>query len=614
MKSVESEAASADLEPPPKKARADCEIEGDDEIAASASSSRMPAAAAPSGTRQRSRSPVPAILRANLARAQETQLQEMATRATSETPVEVGNLNEPGAFDAWVTRLRERKRLEIDEDEAEFYAFDQGEDGKAHVMLAARNDEFDMKKATPEDVAGFKVSDSGEWNSVTGMNAVKVWKGAEAQRLREIYGSRILKSRLVRRKKPMPGIGNFKYKSRWCVLGFADPDGDALKTFAATPQTEVINMFFQAAASLKLKVVFGDVTAAFCQSRPLARTQGRLFAEPTPGLPGVEPGDLIELLVAVYGLDDAPCEWAETVGEHLIEQLKFKRSLLDPCLFIKRRDDVPGPDGVQALVLVEVDDFNFAVRGDYEDTLLSSMKERFRFGKWEYGEADFNGRHVKVTAECTYMNQEKYIIEKIKALELSRGRKSDKSSPLTPSELDEFRSMLYKISWVAHQTRPEASGMVSLLSSRLQQATVEDAIIMNKMVGHLRSTARQGIKIFPIKPEEMTFIGVSDAGGVDGNTRGTDESGMIEDPVQGAWLVLAGAKIPTHDSPTKVSVLSWRSTKLKRRVTSTLASETLSFSQCMGEIEWLQVLYRDMIYGDVNPAHWCNSIAPFNVF
>ena len=86
---------------------------------------------------------------------------------------------------------------------------------------------------------------------------------------------------------------------------------------------------------------------------------------------------------------------------------------------------------------------------------------------------------------------------------------------------------------------------------------------------------------------------------------------MIEDPVQGSWIVLASDRLPAHDEHLRVSVLSWRSTKLKRRVTSTLASETLAFSQCLREIEWMQVLYRDLLFGDVTAETWRQVIQPF---
>ena len=489
-------------------------------------------------------------------------------------------------------------------------AIEEDEHGTPRVLLATRNDEFDMRKANDEEKEGFAESDLKEWQSVKGMNAVKVWKGAAARELREKYGDRILRSRIVRRKKPMPGVGSFKYKSRWCVLVFGDPDVEDLRTFAPTPQTEVINMFFQVALNLQLKVIFGDVTSAFCQGKKLNRPGGRLFAQPCPGL-GLEEDDLIELMVAVYGLEDAPLSWAETVSDFLCDELGFRRSYLDPCLFIKQTKANKVADRVRALILLEVDDFNIAVRTEYQDELLTKLKDRFVFGKWEYDEADFNGRHVKIMANGVHMHQEKYVLEKLHAIDLPRGRRAQKGSLLLGPEIESFRSMLYRISWVAHQTRPEAAGVVSILSSRLQHATVEDAILLNKMVGHLRSTAKQGIRLHPFDPEKMTFIGISDAGGVDGTTRGFGDDGLIEDPVLGSWLVLGSDRIPTHDEQMKISVLSWRSTKLRRRVTSTLASETLAFSQCMGEIEWMQVLYRDMVHGDVNPEVWRNVIQPY---
>ena len=151
--------------------------------------------------------------------------------------------------------------------------------------------------------------------------------------------------------------------------------------------------------------------------------------------------------------------------------------------------------------------------------------------------------------------------------------------------------MLYRVSWLSHQTRPEAAGLTSILSSRLNRATIADVITLNKMIGHLKSTPKQRIRLRRFRPNEMRFMGISDAGGVDGLTDGNGPDGMIEDPVQSSWLVLASDRLPAHDEHIRESVLSWRSTKLKRRVTSTLASETLAFSQCLGEIEWMHVLY-----------------------
>ena len=54
----------------------------------------------------------------------------------------------------------------------------------------------------------------------------------------------------------------------------------------------------------------GDIKGAFLESDRLQRPAGpRLMEQPPGGIPGVEPGALIELLVPSDGLNDAPRRW-----------------------------------------------------------------------------------------------------------------------------------------------------------------------------------------------------------------------------------------------------------------------------------------------------------------
>ena len=193
---------------------------------------------------------------------------------------------------------------------------------------------------------------------------------------------------------------------------------------------------------------------------------------------------------------------------------------------------------------------------------------------------------------------------------LAKGRSQDKSAPLSDEEFQLFRSVLYRVNWVAHQTRPDAAGPVSILASRLHRATVHDWQCLSKLVYHLRSTAQQPLVLHKFRSQDMVFIAASDAGGVDGKPI-SQEGSAEEDTVQGAWIILASDAIPSASRPSRVSILSWRSAKLKRRVSSTLAGEALAFSQALGELEWLQVMFRDILFGDVNRSDWRSSISPF---
>eukprot|EP00435_Cladocopium_sp_Y103_P027150 s2554_g6.t1 len=487
----------------------------------------------------------------------------------------------------------------------------EGECEDLYAGEPARNGEVTWSQMSPEEIQSFREADLKEWESLEKeFKAVKVWRGAEAEKLRTQFAHRIMSSRMVRRRKPMPGVNQYKAKSRFCVHGHRDPDSGTFRTFAPTPSTEALNLVCQVAVNEGMALSFADVKAAFAQSNKLVRPRGRIFVSPCEGTPLDHGSDLIELIAPIYGLDDAPVRWHETITDYL-KEMNMRKSLLDPCVYVKHDDE----GNLLAIILIEVDDFLICTKTEeIRKEIQQKLERRFRFGKWEKGSTEFIGRKIQQLEGEIKLSQEKYILEKVEAVKLAKGRRSNKEAELNEEEFKDFRSKLYRVSWVAHQTRPEASGTVSILSSRLHKATVGDAVLLNKMVGHLRSTASQGIRLRAFDSKRMTFVGISDAGGVDGDSRGRDDTGLPEDPVQGAWMVLGSDLLPSNDRKIPISVLSWRSSKLKRRVTSTMASETMALSQCLGEIEWLQIFYRDLLFGDVITNDWRKSLSPFLVY
>ncbi|CAK9046494.1 Protein SENSITIVITY TO RED LIGHT REDUCED 1 [Durusdinium trenchii] len=323
-----------------------------------------------------------------------------------------------------------------------------------------KNSEFDMKNATPEEIDGFK--------------AAKVIVGEEANNLRRQFRDRILRSRIIRRKKPMPGT---------------------------------------------LQEFFG--------------------------------------------------------------KLGFRPSLLESCWLIKEEHGA-----IVAFVLIEVDDLNIAANPKYFEFLQKKLTERFRFGKWEFGEADFAGRRVRFEKDGVLMDQQKYILEKLQVIKPPRGQLGNKEDLLQGDVFEQYRSMLYRVNWLAHPTRPEAAGTVSILSSRLNRASVYDLGFLNRMVQRIKGTASQPLVLHNFDNEKMIFISASDAGGVASKPPVPDDL-ELTDTVQGAWVIFISDQLPNASRKVKVSTVSWRSTKLKRRVSSTLASEALAFSQALTEIEWL---------------------------
>ena len=477
------------------------------------------------------------------------------------------------------------------------------EDGQ-WTFLAKRNDEISLKELNAEELKKFGEADKIEWEAILKTKAVKVVSGDAAQQIRSKFPDRIISSRMVRRKKPIPELHGWKAKSRWCLHGHCDPDTGTLTTYAPTPQSEGLMMFLQTAMNYSMTMAFADVKNAFCQSNPLRRKRGPIYAEPCEGL-HLPPGALIEIIIPVYGLDDAPAAWRLTVAEFLLE-IGFERNLVEPCWYSKFEDGV-----CTAMILVEVDDFIVAADENTYSGLKENMQKRFLFGKWDEGEAEYAGRHIKCTSEAIFVDQYKYIQEQIHPIVLAKGRRQHSNETLTTEEFNALRSLIYKVNWVARESRPEAAGIASILASKLKWAKVSDILTINKFVNFLRSTADRSLKLWKFNPKTMVFVVCSDAGGI--NTKGIeleDEDGLPTDATQGAWLVMAAEKLPSGRQQVRASPIAWRSSKLKRKVFSTYGGETQAMLQGVNEVDWLQVMYRDATAHDVELGHWRNSLSP----
>ena len=245
-----------------------------------------------------------------------------------------------------------------------------------------KNSEFSMKHATPEERLGFDSSDAEEWASIMKLGAVRILSKEESKKITTDLPHRVITSRMIRRKTPMPGLGSFKYKSRWCLHGHQDPDTGSFEVFSPMPSTESITLFFQLSLSLGLSMSFLDIKNAFCQANKLNRPQGKIYAQPCEGV-GVPADRLIEVVAPIYGLDDSPLHWHRTLLE-FFQNLGFERSLLEPCWMVKRQNNK-----VIAQVLIEVDDLNIASSPSYLPIIRDALTKRFVFGKWEENEADF---------------------------------------------------------------------------------------------------------------------------------------------------------------------------------------------------------------------------------
>ena len=313
-------------------------------------------------------------------------------------------------------------------------------------------------------------------------------------------------------------------------------------------------------------------------------------------------------MFAVYGLDDAPFEFRQSLIKHL-RILGFVKSLLDPCWWLLRN-----PDGtVKWMILLDVDDLILSCPAKDRKEFHDLIAQRFQLGKYEEDQSEFCGRRIIQRGDgLIEVDMQKYILEDLQEIEVSRQRKADKKDQVTMEEFKSLRSAIFKLNWLGREARPEVSGTASIMASALPRARVEDILLINKVIRFLKRTSERTLKVWPIPVGELHLLSFSDAGGVLGRQSGEWTGEEIQEPTQGAWIIFAG-QVGTHGRTKNMSPLMWRSGKLRRKVPSTLAGETLALGEAVASVEWAQVFLADILRNKVPRKDWSGCLSEYSI-
>ena len=289
-----------------------------------------------------------------------------------------------------------------------------------------------------------EVEDKAEFEKIVKSGALKVLSLEESNKVREELRrqgklDRILPSRMVRRYKPGDAPGKPRTrKSRFCIRGDRDPDAIHLSRFAPTVTTSNLQIVIQVARNLGFRGKVGDLKSAFTQSMPLCRQEGPLYCKSCHGsMPGLQEGQLCQIILGCYGLMDAPLNWRKTLVQFVTGDLKYKQSVLDPCTFMLYEGSK-----VRGMLAIEVDDL--LMFGDEEhEKRMRLLQQRFTFGKIEEIDergVNFNGRRLRQIGEDVLIDMKAFIEERLHPVKLDAKRAKQKESKLTEEEVSLVRS------------------------------------------------------------------------------------------------------------------------------------------------------------------------------
>jgi hypothetical protein len=289
----------------------------------------------------------------------------------------------------------------------------------------------------------------------------------------------------------------------------------------------------------------------------------------------------LELKKAIYGLVQAARQWWKKFKQ-VIQQIGYKQSAADPCLFIKQGNK-------KAFIIIYVDDGGIFSSEDDIQEVLKELGKTFKvkyLGKLE----NFIGCKLIENPEKTkiWIHQPKLLknlnqtfgklVENVRDYKTPATPKATIVRPkegdplISPERQKLFRSGVGMLLYLVKHSRPDISNAVRELSKVADGATEAHWKDMMRTIKYVLNTYNKALLLFPKMKGELFYMeGISDA------SLAEDKDGRLS--VYGYTIFLCGAPIATKSKLSRSVVLS--STEAEYFALSEVAKEILFAKQLL---------------------------------
>ena len=461
----------------------------------------------------------------------------------------------------------------------------------------------------PEERELYRQAELKQWNEHVDFGAVRALSLAESDQVRKTVSSdRILRSRFAykdknyAKRKCDPSVPP-KPKARLCIAGHMDPDlgNKDMAVDAPTAGRHSILLALQVALCRSWKVSTGDIKAAFLNGVPAPRKL--YFSQPRGGMPTLEQGQIIEVVKGVFGLSTSPKLWWMKLSKEILDikiavqedKLHVIQNPVDPCVF-QFLDQ--GDQRVRGLLLTHVDDIMLLTEEKLSGPIQEALQQRFPVDEWLADEFEYVGCEYKCAPGYVNISQKNYTdgrVDKVTA-------KCAPDGSVTKEQIEENRTSIGSLSWLAKQTRPDLQFAVSQAQKCQNDPSAEDIKKTNKAVDMAKAHAGQGICLRAIPEDEVAFITFHDAawGNVDPD---------VQEPEDPSWygghqlasqlgsLVLIASKKVFSSGRGTFSLVDWKSKGSQRVCRSTFAGETMACCDGLESALFLRCLFLTFTQG-----------------
>jgi hypothetical protein len=282
-------------------------------------------------------------------------------------------------------------------------------------------------------------------------------------------------------------------------------------------------------------------------------------------------GYLWRLVKCLYGLKDASRQWYIKVSDKLIS-LGFKKSKYDQGFFYYQYGGQ-----LHGCVGLHVDDFLHAGSQHFNKHIMPQILDIFKVGKSESGEFMYTGFMLKQNKRNITLDQTDYV-SNLEIPLLDAKRLLQKEQWMTQFELTLLRRMAGGLNWVVRATRPDLSFSMINISTKFKGGKIQDLVDARNTLNNLkRNKAIITISnVSNIKNCEIWCY-------LDAAFRNLNEK---QDSAGGYVILIVNL------NSGKCAPIEWKANKIKRKVASTLAAETISLGTALDAA----VAVKDMLF------------------
>ncbi|OLQ12867.1 hypothetical protein AK812_SmicGene3197 [Symbiodinium microadriaticum] len=459
----------------------------------------------------------------------------------------------------------------------------------------------DFKKLPERLKKIFRKSRDKEINSLLSSGAIKILSLKESQEFERLHPDHTLPENFDAYDVTDEETRQVAPKSRWTVVGWKDPEVHSIERSAPTPLSTSIYLAMQVSACRSWTGFVRDVKTAFLQGLPTTRKQKlAVRMPPCEHFPEYDAKQLILLLTEVYGLVSGPSWWRRSLLNVLIRELGYKLCPFDRCVLVLHADPsekLEDQDKTQGIVVIEIDDVLEAGSPRHREK-MELLEKRFNFGKvtnlmeTEAG-SGYAGRRLRQRKDYSYVySMNDYVSNRLRFVEVSRHvtKKAAPQTSLRDDEESQLRGVIAAINWTAREGRPDAAAAASILAGCFPDPKMMDVYAVNQVVQNLKDR-KVDLVIHALNEDQVRHVVISDSA--------FDPTGRTKP--QHGWLQGTTSPDLNIGRQAPISLIAWKSRKMKRKAGNTLLCESIAMSTAMGALERQVATWKSLTISHYDP-------------